>query len=195
MPGWVFGLMVFGGLWLCLWMTARVRLLRVVPFTIGAFAAALSPSPDLLIAGDGRHLAIVDPEGVPMMLRDRSGEFTRDLMTEASGFDEEPGLLEEAAFSTCSRDACLASVQRDGREYRLLATRSATRIDWKSLVQACEDADIVVSDRRLPRGCTPRWLKLDRNALARTGGLTIHLGDRPKVETVAERLGQHPWAK
>ena len=45
------------------------------------------------------------------------------------------------------------------------------------------------------RGCTPRWLKLDRAELERTGGVAIYLGDRPHVETVAERLAEHPWAR
>lgn len=195
MPGWAFGLMVLGGLWLCLWTTRRVRILGLIPFAIGAVAAAASPTPDLLITGDGRHLAVVGPDGMPMMLRDRSGDFTRDLLGEASGFDDEPGLLSEAPFGSCTRDSCVAVLRRGDGEYRLLATRSATRIDWGSIVQACREADIVVSDRWLPRACTPRWLKLDRKTFERTGGVTIHLDGEPSVETVAERLGQHPWAK
>ena len=193
MSGWAFGLLVFSGLWLCLW-TSRARLLGLVPLAIGAGAAAASPSPDLLITGDGRHLAVVAPNGTPMMLRDRSGDFMQDLMSEASGFDDEPGLLAAAPFGFCSRDACVALIQRGGREYRLLATRSSTRIDWKALVKACAEADIAVSDRWLPRSCSPRWLKLDRKALEQTGGLAINFGGNPRVETVAERLGHHPWA-
>jgi len=50
-----------------------------------------------------------------------------------------------------------------------------------------------VSDRRLPRGCSPRWLKLDRATLERSGGVAIYLGDEPRVVTVAERVGEHPW--
>ena len=68
------------------------------------------------------------------------------------------------------------------------------RIVWSDLVAACARSDIVVSDRWLPRGCTPRWLKLDRDSLGRTGGVAIYLGARPRVETVAERVGRHPWA-
>ena len=112
-----------------------------------------------------------------MMLRDRSGDFMRDLISEASGFDEEPGLLDAAPFGSCSRDSCVAVIQRDGREYRLLATRSTTRIDWQSLVQACAQADIAVSDRWLPRSCAPRWLKLDRKALEQTGGVALYLNE------------------
>ena len=69
------------------------------------------------------------------------------------------------------------------------------RADWALLTQACADADIVVSDRRLPRGCRPRWLKLDRQSLAYTGGVAIYLGQTPYVSTVAGRIGQHPWAQ
>jgi competence protein ComEC len=52
----------------------------------------------------------------------------------------------------------------------------------------------MVSDRRLPDGCVPRWLKADRTLLQRTGGLAVRLGARASVETVAERVGRHPWA-
>jgi competence protein ComEC len=193
MPRWAFGLMVLGGLWLCVW-TSRSRLLGLAPFAIGAFAASMSSAPDLLVTGDGRHLAIVSPDGMPMMLRDRSGDFMRDLMSEASGFDEEPGLLAAAPYSSCSRDACISTVRKDGREFRVLATRTATRIEWQSLVKACSEVDIAVSDRWLPRSCKPRWLKLDRKALEQTGGIAIYLDAVPRVETVAERLGSHPWA-
>jgi competence protein ComEC len=174
--------------------TSRIRLLGVVPFATGAFAAALTPKPDLLITGDGRHLAILSSDGTPLMFRDRSGDFMRDLVSEASGFDDEPRLLSSASFSSCSRDACVVQIQRADREYRVLATRTATRIDWQSLVGACAAVDIAVSDRWLPRSCKPRWLKLDRNAVESTGGIAVYVGDKPRVGTVAEQLDAHPWA-
>jgi len=64
MPGWAFGLMVVGGLWLCLWQT-RLRRLGIAPFFAGAMGAAFAPAPDLLLTGDGRHLAIVGDDGTP----------------------------------------------------------------------------------------------------------------------------------
>src|SRR6476659_4638237 len=70
MPGWAFGSMVAGGIWLCLW-TRAWRLLGLIPIAIGAAAAALAPAPDLLITGDGRHLAVVE-NGRPFILRDRA---------------------------------------------------------------------------------------------------------------------------
>ena len=192
MPGWAFAAMISGGLWLCLW-NGRVRIFGAIPFTIGAVGAALSPVPDLLVTGDGKHLAIVAGDGTPRILRNRTGDFMRDLFAESSGFDGEPGFLEEASFATCSKDACVANVRRDGRGWRVLATRSSAWLEWDDLVRYCSTADIAVSDRWLPRGCTPRWLTLDRKTLERTGGVAIYLSGEPRVETVADRVGRHPW--
>jgi competence protein ComEC len=193
MPRWAFGLIVAGGLWLCLW-TTRVRLFGLAPVAIGGAAALAAPTPDVLVTGDGRHLVVVSPGGTPLLLRDRAGDYVRDLFAEASAFNGEPRDLGTSPFSACSRDSCVAVVNRGGHQWRLLATRSPNRIDWTIITRACREADIVVSDRRLPRGCVPRWLKLDREALGRTGGVAIHL-DPARVETVAERVGAHPWAQ
>src|SRR5205814_1281419 len=51
MPGWAFGLMVAGIIWLCLWNT-RLRLLGILPAAFGAAGAVLSPTPNLLVTGD-----------------------------------------------------------------------------------------------------------------------------------------------
>jgi competence protein ComEC len=84
--------------------------------------------------------------------------------------------------------------ERGGRRWQILATRSATAIDWRPLVDACSQADIAVSDRWFPRACQPRWLKLDRKTLGETGGVAIFLKEQPRVASVAERIGGHPWA-
>jgi competence protein ComEC len=193
MPTWAFAAMVIGGVWLCLWMT-RIRLLGLVPIAAGALGAAVSPSPSLLITGDGRHLAVVE-NGTPLILRDRAGDYVRSLFAEASGFDGDPDILEGQPVSDCSHDACVAVLRNARQEWRLLATRSSTRIDWAAITSACAAADIVVSDRRLPRGCAPRWLKLDPPALGRTGGLAIYLGRQPWIDTVSDRVGAHPWGE
>jgi competence protein ComEC len=193
MPGWTFALIIIGGLWLCLW-TSRVRLAGIIPMAIGAAGAAAAPVPQLLITGDGTHLAVVAKDGTPRILRNRSGEFIRSVFAESSGFDGDPLVLEEAPFAACSHDSCVADVRSDGRSWRVLATRSSAWIEWRDLVKACAGADIVVSDRWLPRGCNPKWLKLDRHSLEQTGGVAIYLGANPRVVTVADRVGEHPWA-
>jgi competence protein ComEC len=192
LPVWAFAAMLFGGLWICLW-TSRARLLGLLPFAAGALGGWLAPVPDLLVTGDGRHLALVMPEGPPLLLRERSGDYVRSLLAEASGSDIEPEALDGSGAGSCSRDACLFTIQRDGRAWRVLATRSSTPIEWRTLVAACAEADIVVSDRWLPRGCQPHWLKLDRKALERTGGIALYLSGPPRAASVAERVEDHPW--
>ena len=192
MPGWAFALTAAGGLWLCLW-NSRVRLWGVVPVSVGFLGALAAPTPDLLISGDGRHLAVVERDGTPYILRERTGDYMQSLLSEASGFDGAPFPLAALSYTACSRDACAALAGPDGARRRVLATRSSARLDWAALTMACAEADIAVSDRRLPRGCAPRWLKLDRATLQRTGGVAIYLGS-DRIDTVASRVGAHPWA-
>ena len=192
MPDWAFAACILGFLWLCLWRHP-MRYAGLAGIAIGLGAAALAPRPDLLVTGDGRHLAIVDENGVPHLLRARAGDFVRDMLGESAGYDGEAGPLDASEFANCNRDACFAQIEREGRTTVLLATRSRDFIAWRDLVEACAQADIVVSERWLPKACTPRWLKLDRKSLGESGGLAIHLGDRPVVTSVSDRIGQHPW--
>src|SRR3546814_6488640 len=97
--------MVAGGLWIALWRT-RWRRLGAVPLAIGAAWALATPAPDLLITGDGEHLAIATPRGLAL-LRERAGDYTRMTLAENSGVTEEPLALADLAEARCSRDLCL----------------------------------------------------------------------------------------
>ncbi|MGT2513051.1 hypothetical protein ACVOMT_01275 [Sphingomonas panni] len=78
-----------------------------------------------------------------------------------------------------------------GRIWTILATRSSYAVPWAELIAACARADIVVSERRLPGKCAPRWLKLDRAMLSRTGGVAVTLSTG-RVTSVRSG-GRHPW--
>jgi len=191
MPAGAFALMVFGGLWIGLWRT-RWRRLGAIPFAIGALWALLTPAPDLLVTGDGRHVAVRTADGGLALLRDRTGDYVSDMMSENSGADGEPMLLSDQPDARCSRDLCLVERIAGGRRWRILATRSAYLVPADQLIAACSSVDIVISERQLPRGCTPRWLRLDRATLARTGGVAIALPDG-SIRTVRHGLTDHPW--
>lgn len=192
MPGGAYALMVTGGLWFALWKT-RVRLAGAVPAAAGAVWALATPMPDLLVTGDGRHLALRMPGGEIAILRDRAGDYVRDMMAENGGVDAELPALAEQRDARCSPDLCLIDVQRDGRRWRIAATRSGYLVPWREMIAVCRSVDIVVSDRRLPPGCAPKWLKLDRAMLAKTGGVAITLGVTPDVRTVRRAGARHPW--
>lgn len=190
MPGGAFALVVAGGLWVALWRT-RARWAGAAPLAAGLAWALLTPAPDLLVTGDGRHLAIRTTDGGMALLRDRAGDYTRAMLSENGGVDDALVALAEQPGARCSPDLCLIDVRAGDRQWRVAATRSAHLVPWRAMISLCRSADIVVSDRRLPPGCAPRWLKLDRETLARTGGVAIGFanGDVRTVRTG----GQHPW--
>ena len=193
MPGGAFALMVAGGLWTALWRT-RWRRLGVVPLLAGAGWALATPAPDLLITGDGRHLAVRGTDDTLALLRPRAGDYVRAMLGENSGIAADASELDTAAGSACGPDLCVTDIVRDGRRWRLLATRSAYLVEIGAMNRACAAADIVVSERRLPRTCRPRWLKADRMLLARTGGLAIGLA-APAVRSVRRAGDAHPWVQ
>ena len=193
MPVAAFALMAAGGLWLCLWRTTWRRW-GLLPILAGALWALFTPAPDLIVTGDGRHLALRSEDGRFAILRSRAGDYVRDTLAEAGGTEDELVDLEGLPEAACSDALCAATIERDGRRWRILATRSRDLVARPDMLRACAQADIIVADRALPQGCNPRWLRADRSFLAQTGGLSITLGDPPDVSTVADSVGRHPWA-
>ncbi|MBB5699574.1 ComEC/Rec2 family competence protein [Sphingomonas yantingensis] len=190
MPNAAFALMVAGGLWIALWRT-RWRWFGALPFALGGAMAVAAPTPELIVTGDGRHVAIRGSDGSMRVLRERAGEYVRGILGEAAGIDGELGAIDDAGDARCSRDACTATLTTGGRRWRVAATRSFDLIPIAAMIRLCRTSDIVISDRRLPRGCNPRWLRLDRPMLAKTGGVSIDL-DGPRVTRVS-RPGDQPW--
>jgi competence protein ComEC len=190
MPDGAYAAMVGGGLWIALWRT-RWRRLGIAPLFVGASCAVGTPAPDLLVTGDGRHVAVRTAAGLAL-LRDRAGDYVRSTLAENGGVDGEPLLLADQPDARCSRDLCMTDIVAGGRRWRILATRSAYLVPAAELVAACRAADIVVSERGLPQGCSPRWLRLDRRTLQRTGGVAVTLATG-RVTTVLQAGDRHPW--
>jgi competence protein ComEC len=191
MSGMTFALFVAGGLWLALWQ-GRVRLWGFAPVAVAAGLLLATPVPDVLVSGDGRHVGITSPEGRLLTLRETRSEFSRDNMLELAGVTGEPVPLAQWPGAQCSPDFCVIGLDRGGRTWQVLMSRSRAIVPERAVAAACERADIVISDRWLPRSCRPRWLKADRRMLAQSGGLAIDL-HLASVTTVADAEGTHGW--
>ncbi|MEJ7925335.1 ComEC/Rec2 family competence protein [Sphingobium sp. AN641] len=187
----LFATIALGGLWSLLWR-GPVRWLGLAPVAIGTLVIILTPAPDIVVTGDGRHVAVRTADGTMAMLRAGAGDYIRDTLAESAGQDGELGVIAALRQARCSADLCAVAMARSGRSWRVLATRSAMYVPPAILARDCAQADIVVSDRRLPRACRPRWLKLDRGTLARTGGIAINLS-RGSVRMVRSPGDAHPW--
>lgn len=187
----LFGIAMIGLLWCLLWRT-RWRWLGLPPVLIAVAVTFAATPPDILVTGDGRHVAVRTGKGMAI-LRDRAGDYVRDVLSESAGYDGELAAIADLPEARCSVDLCAVRLKHGkGRTWRLLFTRSDVLIARQDFARDCAAADIVVSDRGLPRWCRPRWMKIDRRLLARTGGLSIGL-EKGEVHTVHRPGDAHPW--
>ena len=111
MPIGAFALMIGGGVWLTLWST-RVRLLGLLPIVVGGLVAAAAPPPDLIVTGDGKHLAVRQADGGYAILRDRAGDYVRQVLAERGGTLSELSDLDGSDGASCSADLCRATLKR-----------------------------------------------------------------------------------
>lgn len=188
---WSFIVFIAGMLWLALW-TGRVRLWGLAPAIVSLAAMTLTPTPDILVTGDGHHVGITGEGEDLIVLRMGRGDYMRDNLLELAGMEGDLRPLDGWRGARCNDDFCVARLQRDGRRFTVLIARSRNYIDDLALAAACERADIVIADRRLPFSCRPEMLKADRNFLSSTGGLSINLSSG-RIRTVAETQGQQGW--
>jgi competence protein ComEC len=193
MSSGIFALIIAGGLWLFLWRTGW-RLWGVAPISAGLALAVTAQPADVLITGDGRHVAISTDEGQMFLLRPAAGDYVRNVLAETLGIDPNASAPQGWANSDCSSDSCRFLIWRGGRQWRVFATRSSYYLPFDAIVEECALADIVVSDRTLPADCQPRWLRADRDLLRETGGLAINL-TQASVRTVREAGDDHPWRR
>jgi competence protein ComEC len=191
MSAGIFALILLGGLWCLLWRSGW-RWLGLLPVMAGLALMAMRDPPDILVTGDGRHVAVRTSTGGLAILRERAGRYARDSLAESAGYEGAVEAMATLPEARCSLDLCALNMRGEGRTWRLLVTRSGFTVEREALARDCAAADIVISERRLPTSCRPKWLKADRTMLARTGGLAINLDSR-SVRTVVTPGDQHPW--
>jgi competence protein ComEC len=192
MPVWAFGTAIFSMLTLAIFCN-RWRWLVVAPLAAAIGAMVAAPRPDMLVTGDGQHLAVLLDDGRLALLRPRAGDYARSILGETAAVNETAIAIDDAPGATCNSEACRLTIMRGARNWRILALRSNYLVPAMELASACRRADIVISDRRLPWSCKPTWLKADQAMLEQTGGLAFYLADA-RVATVAEENAHHPWS-
>ena len=190
MPLWGLSLVVFGGLWLCLWQ-GRWRFWGMLPILLGACSPAAFEPPDLLVSGDGRLVALRDAER-RLWLADlrasrfvidswRRGSFAAEVQRWTSGPAPPDGAL------TCDPLGCL---------YRRAGAVAAVSLDPRGIGDDCARADVLVSLEPLRRQpCRGPTLVIDRFDLWRRGGHAVWLGpEGPRAVSVREVQGLRPWS-
>lgn len=192
MPVWAFPVAVLGGLAIAIFST-RWRFLALIPIAVSTMSMLTAPRPDMLLTGDGQHLAVAFGNGRLALLRPRAGDYARSLLSETAAIDEDAVALDDMPGARCNADGCGFALQRGARRWQVLALRSGYMIPAMELAAACRRSDIVISSRRLPWSCKPRWLKADAALLEKSGGMAFYLAE-PRLAYVAADNAHLPWS-
>lgn len=190
-PGWGLAVLSLGTIWLSLWR-GRVRWAGLLAIGVGMASPALEPAPDLLIAADGRLIAIRTDEGVYIQQVNGGSKFTRDAWLhywaerESRPFPAMGG-GGGGALLNCVKDSCLLRSRADGAV--ALLARGPGKLE------GCSSAAIVVSAEPA-RGLCPRpWPRLvDRFTVWREGATAVWLDpDGVRILTDRQARGVRPW--
>ncbi|MSO68896.1 MAG: ComEC family competence protein [Alphaproteobacteria bacterium] len=185
MPGLALVLIVFGGLWLCLWRR-RARLLGVLPMIAALVVIALARPPDLLIDGAAKLFAARAPDGGLWLSSERQGRFLGEAWLRQAGQSEAGPWLIARDDQPCDGEACAFSIA--GRSVSVVSGRGA-------LAEECRRADVLIALIPLHAACRGPAIKIDRFDLWREGTHALWLDDDEiRVRTVREARGERRTA-
>lgn len=185
-PAAAFTLIMLGEVWLLLWRR-RWRWLGLGVMAGGVLLTALAQPPDMLVARDGRLVAVRGADGALAFSSLRRGAFARDLWLRRDGAVETDGRPATPTTAACAAGACLFTA-RNGVTVAYLPQRPPA-------TTACPKAAILVAaDTAGP--CKAGPLTIDHTDLLRNGAYALWLDrDRIRVVTVREMRGDRPWSR
>lgn len=185
---WGMLLVVFGGLWLCLW-EKRWKWLGVPMMLIGMSSIALFEPYDLVVNREGKRIMARMPDGQFVFLRGEVDSFESELWLQSMGLDSALSLkdIKDHPFAAeCNKNRC---------HIDMYGTQVAAAIRKEAPDLCDQPADIAIYERYLgDRQCENVPLKLDKKFLRANGAAALRLhGDTPQLDVVATSRGGRPW--
>jgi len=176
-------LVVYGGLWLCLWKTSW-RVLGIPVMVIGMMTLFLYKPYDMLVSDDATRVMVRLANDEYLLVRGRKTSFDAEVWLRAAGKESALTLNDTDAF-TCDQERCVGDVH--GRRVVVAKRKDTAETICKG------EADIVV---------TPDWLKgscaaplvLDGQILEEKGATGLRmLPNDIAVDTAMQHRGRRPW--
>lgn len=185
-PDAAFLLIVFGGLWLCVW-AQRWRLAGLVPilaglalWMVGAFS-----QPDILIEGNGRPIAVRNPAGQLVTNSARAARRSAQEWSRQEGLMGRLAEVREDPSAACDALGCIFNARR-GEIVAFLQGADA-------LSEDCAQASILVASFPA-RNCKGLRVVIDIRNLHTGGAHSVWFTPEGfLVENVAQMRGQRPW--
>ncbi len=155
-------LIVAGMLWLCLWRLSW-RLLGLPAIALGLISIPfLIDPPDILVAPDGKAVAVRDPGGVLRVSGARAGSYVVEQFFDEEGPPPEDGAALKAGVR-CDKLACILGA-KDGVEVSHV-------LDPAAFAEDCRRESVIVTPLRAPADCAaPLVIDAERLARDRRGG-------------------------
>lgn len=190
-PPAALGVLVLGGLWLCL-QSAPWRLGGLAALPLAAVLIALTPAPSIFVTGKGDNAGIVVAEDggrALFLFNPRKDKFSASVWKEQAGLDQEKaptGAM--SGLGRCDPSGCTATAE---------GVRIAMSADPLELAEDCRRADLVVAfypvAARVKTACVARLI--DRRAVWEGGAQAVWIkSGEVRVRTVAEIRGARPWS-
>jgi len=181
-------LLGLAGALLLVLLRGRARLAGLPLLAAALWAQLALPRPDIFLSPDGQQLAVRGPGGILYLARGPGESRQARSFAEATAARRIAPLADHPG-AACSDGGCALAT---GGGLRLLVLTASLPLDEGALARACRQADLVVGPH-LPAACQPRWLRLDRAALAGAGALAIDSRRRMLVSAGA-LAGDHFWS-
>lgn len=167
-------LAVTGLLWLVLWRS-RLRLIGLAPIAVALALAPLAPRVDILVADDGKTVAVRGADGLLTLTGAKDNTFAAATWLLADADSRDPRAASVAAGWRCDADGCEAETGPAGTGPAgkpALIVLNRTPAD---LPVDCRRARVLVTPLPAPRACAETTLLLDRPTLAASGSIAIDL--------------------
>jgi len=198
MADWGFGLIVIGGLWLCLWRH-RWRLFGLPLIVLGLVSPLVTTPPDILISGDGRLMGVRGADGDWLLNSLKRQRRTAADWLELTGADgavawPKSGLSADGRLS-CGALGCL---YRAGKAAGRAGDLNVALVKGEgALMEDCHIADILIAPVPVRIDCPGPSVVIDRFDLWRNGAYAIWISDMgldgSRVENARQMRGSRPW--
>lgn len=181
-------LLVFGGLWLCLWRRPW-RWAGLALMLAGIAMPSLRKAPDILVSRDAGLVAVRAPDGALWLSQQRTNQFVAAAWLRRNGQTEAATLPSRGALWNdrlrCDPYGCL--LKRHGHSVALARSRGAA-------IEDCARVGLVVAEAWLDPEC--HALRVDGRLVRREGAAAIRLLETGlSVTTVEQVRGDRPWTR
>jgi competence protein ComEC len=171
-----FSLIVFGGLWLCLWQM-RWRMWGFLPVGVGLLGTCWQDQPNILVDGQGKLVGMYDKETL-YVSSIRKGKFTAESWKQYLAARDIQGLK-------CTEGVCKAMYQD-----------TPILISHHSDNQPCVKGAILIRLEPSVAACPEAALTIDWYDLWRRGGHALWIREeKVHVKHVNAIQGQRPWTR